>query len=174
VLAGDFFRGLLYYYKLELVHLIPNSITAISSFIYLCEAYMGILPHFLLWRYFFHAKKTTKSSGIVGSIIFYLRPGRKLEFVNMELLDNNSNCMADWFYIADQRTTLPKRTGHKPVKILEWDLALTSSETEDLKDLLAILADLKEAGLTGCVVVMSFSRRLIQLIKDRMHLAYEY
>jgi hypothetical protein len=24
---GDFFRGLLYYYKLELVHLVPNSIT---------------------------------------------------------------------------------------------------------------------------------------------------
>jgi hypothetical protein len=25
--TGDFFRGLLYYYKLELVHLVPNSIT---------------------------------------------------------------------------------------------------------------------------------------------------
>jgi hypothetical protein len=27
VLAGDFFRGLLYYYKLELIHLVPNFIT---------------------------------------------------------------------------------------------------------------------------------------------------
>jgi hypothetical protein len=32
--AGDFFRGLLYYYKLELVHLVPNSITVVSTFIY--------------------------------------------------------------------------------------------------------------------------------------------
>jgi hypothetical protein len=27
--AGDFFRGLLYYYRLELVHLVPNSITVV-------------------------------------------------------------------------------------------------------------------------------------------------
>jgi hypothetical protein len=29
--AGDFFRGLLYYYDLELVPLIPNSITVVST-----------------------------------------------------------------------------------------------------------------------------------------------
>jgi hypothetical protein len=40
----DFFRGLLYYYKLELVHLVPNSITVVSTFIHLCEAYLGISP----------------------------------------------------------------------------------------------------------------------------------
>jgi hypothetical protein len=51
--AGDFFRGLLYYYGLELVHLVPNSITVVSTFIHFCEAYPGISPHFLLWRYFF-------------------------------------------------------------------------------------------------------------------------
>jgi hypothetical protein len=47
--AGDCFRGLLYYYKLELVHLVPNSITVVSSFIHLYEAYLRIPPHFLLW-----------------------------------------------------------------------------------------------------------------------------
>jgi hypothetical protein len=29
--VGDFFRGLLYYYKLELVHLVPNSITVVNG-----------------------------------------------------------------------------------------------------------------------------------------------
>jgi hypothetical protein len=38
---GDFFRGLLYYYKLELVHLVPNSTTVVSTFIHFCEAYLG-------------------------------------------------------------------------------------------------------------------------------------
>jgi hypothetical protein len=51
--AGDFFRGLLYYYRLELVHLVPKSITVVSTFIHFCEAYLGIPPHFMLWRYFF-------------------------------------------------------------------------------------------------------------------------
>jgi hypothetical protein len=50
--AGDFFRGLLYYYKLELVHLVPNSITVVSTFIHFCEEYLGISPHFLLSRAF--------------------------------------------------------------------------------------------------------------------------
>jgi hypothetical protein len=32
--VGDFFRGLLYYYRLELVHLVLNSITIVSTFIH--------------------------------------------------------------------------------------------------------------------------------------------
>jgi hypothetical protein len=36
--VGDFFHDLLYYYKLELVHLVPNSITVVSTFIHFCEA----------------------------------------------------------------------------------------------------------------------------------------
>jgi hypothetical protein len=70
---GDFFHGLLYYYQLELVHLVPNSITVVSTFIHFCEAYMGILPHFLLWRYFFCVKSTSKRSGPVGAVMFNLR-----------------------------------------------------------------------------------------------------
>jgi hypothetical protein len=106
--AGDFFKGLLYYYKLELVHLVPNSITIVTSFIHLCEAYMGIPPHFLLWRYFFNFNKTDKSGGVVGSIMFYLRLGRKIEFIDMELLDNNNGWRSDWFYIVDQKPALSK------------------------------------------------------------------
>jgi hypothetical protein len=36
--AADFFQGLLFYNKLELVHLVPNSITVVSTFIHFCEA----------------------------------------------------------------------------------------------------------------------------------------
>jgi hypothetical protein len=45
--VGDFFRGLLYYYKLELVHLVPNSNTMVSTFIHFCEVNLGISPHLL-------------------------------------------------------------------------------------------------------------------------------
>jgi hypothetical protein len=41
VVFAAFFRGLLYYYGLELVHLVPNSITVVSTFIHFCEAYWG-------------------------------------------------------------------------------------------------------------------------------------
>ena len=51
--AHKFFRGLLHYYKVELQHLNPNRIQHIMVFIALCEGFLGISPHFDLWRYFF-------------------------------------------------------------------------------------------------------------------------
>ena len=48
-----FFRGLLHHYQMELQHLNPNGIQHITAFITMCEGYLGIQPHFELWRYFF-------------------------------------------------------------------------------------------------------------------------
>jgi hypothetical protein len=87
---GDFFRGLLSYYKLELVHLFPNSIIVGSTFIHFCEAYLGISPHFLLWRYSFCVKSTGKRSGPVGAVMFCLRLGLKTKWIDSDLLDNTS------------------------------------------------------------------------------------
>jgi hypothetical protein len=115
--VGDFFRGLLYYYKMELVHLVPNSITVVLTFILFCEAYLRISPHFLLWRYLFCVKSTGKRSGPVGAVMFCLRSGLKLEWIDSDLLDNNSGWRLDWFYIVDQLPRLPCRSGHKLVKI---------------------------------------------------------
>jgi hypothetical protein len=69
--AGDFLRGLLHFYHIELVHLAPNSITIISTFVHLCEAYLDIAPHFHLWRHFFELKKTGKGVA-VGNVNFML------------------------------------------------------------------------------------------------------
>jgi hypothetical protein len=88
-LVVDFFQGLLYYYKLELVHLVPNSITVVSTFIHFCEVYLGISPHFLVWRHLFCLKSTGKRSGPVGAVMFSLRSGLKSEWIDTDLPDNN-------------------------------------------------------------------------------------
>jgi hypothetical protein len=119
LLAGDFFRGLLYYYRLELVHLVPNSITIVSTFIHFCEAYLGIPPHFTLWRYCFCVKSTGKRSGPVRAVMFNLRSCLKAEWIDTDLPDNTAGWRSEWFYIADQIPGLPLWTGHKPVKISE-------------------------------------------------------
>ena len=51
--AHRFLRGLLHYYKIELQHLNLNGIQHMAAFIALCEGFLGISPHFDLWRYFF-------------------------------------------------------------------------------------------------------------------------
>jgi hypothetical protein len=53
---SPFFCGLLDFYNLNLTHLNPNSILQIFIFIHLCEAYLGILPHFGLWKYLYHCQ----------------------------------------------------------------------------------------------------------------------
>ena len=54
--AHVFLRSLLFFYGLELIHLNPNSILQVSIYIHLCEAFLGIDPHFDLWRHLFHVK----------------------------------------------------------------------------------------------------------------------
>src|SRR6266540_1093279 len=56
LLTNDFFCGLLHWYRKELVNLNPNSILHISTFIHLCEVFLGVRPHFNLFRYLFALK----------------------------------------------------------------------------------------------------------------------
>jgi hypothetical protein len=48
--AHEFLRGLLFVYGVQLHQLTPNSLLHIACFITLCESFLGIDPHFLLWR----------------------------------------------------------------------------------------------------------------------------
>jgi hypothetical protein len=51
--AHEFLRGLLFMYGVHLHQLTPNSILHIACFITLCESFLGIEPHFLLWKHLF-------------------------------------------------------------------------------------------------------------------------
>jgi hypothetical protein len=51
--AHEFLHGLLFVYGVQLHQLTPNSILHIACFITLCESFLGIDPHFLLWRALF-------------------------------------------------------------------------------------------------------------------------
>jgi hypothetical protein len=53
---SPFFRGLLDFYRLNLTHLNLNSILQVSVFVHLCEAFLGVLPHFGLWKYLYHCR----------------------------------------------------------------------------------------------------------------------
>ena len=54
LLCSAFFSRLLHYYRVQLHHLTPNSFVHLSIFVHLCEASLGIEPHFELFRFLFH------------------------------------------------------------------------------------------------------------------------
>ena len=51
--CSAFFAGLLSYYRIHLHHLTHKSFVHLSIFIHLCEAFLGIEPHFDLFLHFF-------------------------------------------------------------------------------------------------------------------------
>jgi hypothetical protein len=54
--SHQFHLSLLWSYDLELHYLTPLGILHMAAFVTLCEAYIGIGPHFNLWSYFFRAR----------------------------------------------------------------------------------------------------------------------
>jgi hypothetical protein len=78
--------------------------------------------------------------------MFYLRSGLKSEWIDTDLPDNNTGWRSEWFYIADQLPGLPCRSGHKPVKISELGLGLSSREADNLKEILELVKDLRNWG----------------------------
>jgi hypothetical protein len=127
-----------------------------------------------MWRHFFYFKNTGKRSGPVGAVMFNLRSGLKAEWIDTNLPDNTAGWRSECFYIADQILGLPRRTGHKPVKISEWDLGLSTRKLEDLQGGAGVGQRHEEPRGDRSGGGRSFCRRMIQPIKDRVHPAYEY
>jgi hypothetical protein len=66
--ASDFFKGLLGYYGIEYLNLNPNGIFHTAVFVHFCEAFLGIKPHWILFRKFFRVKPQPSASNprVVG------------------------------------------------------------------------------------------------------------
>jgi hypothetical protein len=96
-----FLRKLLDYYKVSLCNLHSNSILSISIFINFCEAYLGIYPHFNLWRHFFCLKKKggSKGSKIARGAFLLLRDHMKAQYLNVPLNTSMRDWYRKWFYV---------------------------------------------------------------------------
>jgi hypothetical protein len=51
--AHEFLRGLLFVYGVQLHQLMPNLILHTACFVTLCESFIGIDPHWVLWKFLF-------------------------------------------------------------------------------------------------------------------------
>ena len=85
--CSSFFSKLLRYYRIQLHHLTPNSFVHISIFGHLCEAFLGIKPHFELFRFLFHLKPQTDSFilDVVGGAGLQLRQRKDRVYIPYSL-----------------------------------------------------------------------------------------
>ncbi|RLM42088.1 hypothetical protein C2845_PMPSC048697 [Panicum miliaceum] len=81
--ASDFFRDLLYHWGIQIHHLNPNSIVHLSIFIHFCQAFLGIEPHFDLFRYFFHLRQqpSEERQYLVGRAGIQFKQGKGKEYL---------------------------------------------------------------------------------------------
>jgi hypothetical protein len=59
---SDFFKGLPEYYDIEYLNLNHNGIFHTSVFVHFCEAFLGIKPHWVLFRKFFRVNPSRAST----------------------------------------------------------------------------------------------------------------
>jgi hypothetical protein len=174
---SPFFRSLLDFYRLNLTHLNPNSILQISIYIHLCEAFLGVLPHFGLWKYLYHCRPGMAGGQhqLVGGASLEMRRGRKTEYLEIPLKDSIKGWRLEWFIVENHGNSLPPRSGRQPdVRTPSWTESPTDQEVTEAGALLAEVGLLKERGLTVEAVVADFVFKNIQPLKDRAHPAYLY
>lgn len=139
----DFVRGLLHHYSVQPHHLSPNGILHIACFITLCECYLGVPPHWGLWKKIFMVKlRTAEPRGhlsIYGGVGIQVKPSTM--YFDLNLPDTVRKWQDGWLYAptfpirvsstGSQRTpTSPPcgiRTGppsypgrRRPPSIAEW------------------------------------------------------
>jgi hypothetical protein len=174
---SPFFRGLLDFYHINLTHLNPNSILQISIFVHLCEAFLGVLPHFGLWKYLYHCRPGMAGGQhqLVGGASLEMHRRRKTEYLEIPLKDSIKGWRLEWFIVDNYGNSLPSRLGTQPdVRTPSWTESLTDQEVAEAGVLLTEVGLLKERGLTTEAVVADFVFKNIQPLKDRAYPAYLY
>jgi hypothetical protein len=124
--VSPFFHGLLDFYYLNLTHLNPNSILQISIFVHLCEAYLGILPHFGLWKYLYHCWPGMAGGQhqLVSGASLEMRRGRKTEYLDIPLKDSIKGWRLEWFIVEITASPSPLGRGGNQMFVLRAGLNL--------------------------------------------------
>jgi hypothetical protein len=157
--VSPFFRSILKFYSLNLTHLNLNSVLQISVFVHLCKAFLGILPHFGLWKYFYHCWPGMAGGHhqLVGGASLELRGGRKAEYLDIPLKDNIKGWHFEWFTMENHNKSLLARSGRQPdVRTPSWTEIPKDLELAESRVLLAEICAFRVRGLTAEAVVVDF------------------
>jgi hypothetical protein len=173
--ASNFFKGLMGYYGIEYLNLNPNGILHIAVFVHFCEPFLGIKPHWILFRKFFRVKPqlSTSNPRVVGGAGIQMREDAVEQYLSYKLIDSNQDWKAKWFYITNHHPGLPKPSGKQPKHHPWWNTEPTMQEGIQLPELLSRIKALREAGLRAEHVAFSFMKRRVQPLMARDTLGFE-
>jgi hypothetical protein len=184
LLAHEFLRGLLFVYGVQLHQLTPNSILHIACFVTLCESFLGIEPHFLLWRSSFRLCPSVSLSNkpeLGGAVISVRAEAQYLEF---SMSASVQGWRSKWFYIKDRKASSEDEYGlasfdasKELKKLTSWDLPPSDTEMEQIAPLLTRIQTLKGGkggALSGIQLMAFFVQHRVQPLQHRLSKLWSY
>jgi hypothetical protein len=166
LLACDFLHSLLY--------LNPNSILQIADFIHICEAYLTVLPNFLLFKQYFFIKYQPSASKrqVMGGVGVQDRP--HWDFLNLPLKTSLKGWRQQWFYCENHELSLPPFAGRLPKYDATWIEEPVEAEMPTVKVLASWVSELQGLNLIGVHVVNNWLAHRVAPVKKQVHLGWEY
>ncbi|KAK1682805.1 hypothetical protein QYE76_043653 [Lolium multiflorum] len=181
--AHEFLCSLLFFYGIQLWQLTPNSILHLSIFITVCEAFLGIDPHWGLWRKIFYVKRHNDNNGppVVGGVGFVVR--KEVDYFDYPMKESVQGWRSKWFYLRDplvpgHRFNLPPfedKLIAKPKK--SWQNTLSPEERLTADRMFGQIIILKNTGgltMRGTEVVSVCLQRRVQPLMSRPHQLWLY
>jgi hypothetical protein len=159
-----FLRGLLFAYGIQLHDLNPNTILHIACFITLCECFLGIEPHWALWRRIFVIRRPLPFQ--TGGFGCHVRPD--VEYFNLQTPKDNPGWRTKWYYAKDKSSD-DENFGleeFQPTGVLRprvsWKHDLSDEEmkiTEPLMEKIQQLRATPKKELSGIQLIRTFIER---------------
>ncbi|KAJ1270241.1 hypothetical protein BS78_06G039000 [Paspalum vaginatum] len=171
--ASDFLVSVLAHYGIEWSHLTPNSITALSLFAHLCEAYIGVPPTVEVFAHFYKLYHNMKGeTTTLGGIYFRLKDKMRRTYPMYYLRTSQFMWNSMWFYAKLPQSCRLTFRGNALKDTGNWKGQLLLSPEQE-KQVLRI-GELSSQGLTGVHIVRDYLKHRISPLRRRTHLACEY
>jgi hypothetical protein len=138
----------------------------------MCEAFMGIEPHFNLRNYFFHALLLYDSIAdvaVLGGMDIYVRSGHIVgPYFHLPMSGPSDWWQKVWFFWRnDADASLSIFTGSRPIPQPNWGYGVAKKDLRELQPLLQVDQQLLHRGLTGVDLLWTFFSHRVQLLHQR-------
>jgi hypothetical protein len=174
-----FLHCLLYVYGIQLHDLNPNTILHLACFITLCECFLGIEPHWALWRRIFIIRRPLQFQ--TGGFSCQVHPD--IPYFNLQTPENNAGWRTKWFYAKDKSSS-GENFGLEEFQAItdlrpraSWKHELSDEElriTEPLMKKIQELLSTPKRKLSGIQLIWTFIERRVQPLAARAHCMWEY
>ena len=143
-------------------------------FTHFCEAFLGILPYFHLFQYFFFLVPipNVTNPAVVRGCDLVLRPKARSEYLVYDPVNKGAEWKKFWFHVGNFESPLPERIAGAPQVQESW--SSKGPGGKQVEAILRAIAIVKKKVVTGDHVVFSFIGRRTLPLQLRKHPAFRY